>query len=196
VAVPYSTPLEPVVDTNGGEVPGRSAGPGSEAAQLVDAARDGDRTAFGQLYDRFTPMVHGVLLARVPRADVDDLVQDVFLKAMRRLPSLRRTEAFGPWLCAIARNRARDHWRRGDETMELPGDVAGAPQQQMESLTVLAAIRRLPEAYRETLVLRLVEGMTGPEIAERTGLTPGSVRVNLHRGIQLLRQALGRSETR
>ena len=51
-------------------------------------------------------------------------------------------------------------------------------------MTVLAAIRRLPEAYRETLVLRLVEGMTGPEIAERTGLTPGSVRVNLHRGLQ------------
>ena len=61
-------------------------------------------------------------------------------------------------------------------------------------MTVLAAIRRLPEAYRETLVLRLVEGMTGPEIAERTGLTPGSVRVNLHRGMQMLREALGRSE--
>ena len=61
-------------------------------------------------------------------------------------------------------------------------------------MTVLAAIRRLPEAYRETLVLRLVEGMTGPEIAERTGLTPGSVRVNLHRGMQMLREALGRSD--
>ena len=61
---------------------------------------------------------------------------------------------------------------------------------------MLAAIRRLPEAYRETLVLRLVEGMTGPEIAERTGLTPGSVRVNLHRGMQLLREALGRRSDR
>jgi len=57
-------------------------------------------------------------------------------------------------------------------------------------MAVLAAIQRLPEAYRETLVLRLVEGMTGPEIAERTGLTPGSVRVNLHRGMQMLREAL------
>ena len=58
-------------------------------------------------------------------------------------------------------------------------------------MAVLAAIRRLPEAYRETLVLRLVEGLTGPEIAERTGLQPGSVRVNLHRGMQMLREALG-----
>jgi RNA polymerase sigma-70 factor, ECF subfamily len=49
----------------------------------------------------------------------------------------------------------------------------------------------LPEAYRETLVLRLVEGMTGPEIAARTGLTAASVRVNLHRGMKLLRERLG-----
>jgi RNA polymerase sigma-70 factor, ECF subfamily len=48
----------------------------------------------------------------------------------------------------------------------------------------------LPEAYRETLILRLVEGMTGPEIAARTGLSHGSVRVNLHRGMQQLREKL------
>ena len=163
-------------------------------ARLVAAARDGDRAAFGQLYDRFAPMVHGLLLARVPRADVDDLVQDVFLQAMRRLGSLRNAEAFGPWLAAIARNRARDHWRRGETTVELPDELPGSPHPEGEAMTVLAAIRRLPEAYRETLVLRLVEGMTGPEIAERTGLTPGSVRVNLHRGLQMLREALGRSD--
>ena len=55
----------------------------------------------------------------------------------------------------------------------------------------MAAIRSMPEAYRETLVLRLVEGMTGIEIAERTGLKPESVRVNLHRGMELLRKTLG-----
>ena len=172
-----------------------SLGPGSTRsveAELVVAARAGDRAAYGRLYDRFAPMVHGLLLARVPRSDVDDLVQDVFLQAMRRLTSLREPEAFGGWLATIARNRARDHWRRGEDTVELPPDVAGTPHPEGEALAVLAAIRRLPEAYRETLVLRLVEGMTGPEIAERTGLTPGSVRVNLHRGIQMLREALGR----
>jgi RNA polymerase sigma-70 factor (ECF subfamily) len=55
---------------------------------------------------------------------------------------------------------------------------------------VLRAIRSLPEAYRETLALRLVEGMSGPEIAEQTGLTPASVRVNLHRGMLLLKEKL------
>ncbi len=49
-------------------------------------------------------------------------------------------------------------------------------------------MRELPEAYRDTLVMRFVEGMTGPEIAAHTGLTHGSVRVNLHRGMQMLRE--------
>ena len=60
-------------------------------------------------------------------------------------------------------------------------------------LLVLAAIQSLPEAYSETLTLRLVEGMTGPEIAARTGLTEGSVRVNLHRGMKQLREKLERT---
>ena len=60
-----------------------------------------------------------------------------------------------------------------------------------DALAVLGVIRTLPEAYRETLVLRLVEGMTGPEIAARTGLTAASVRVNLHRGMKQLRERLG-----
>jgi RNA polymerase sigma-70 factor, ECF subfamily len=187
VGVGFSPAMDGLVPTDGDRAP-------SLEARLVAAARDGDRAAFGRLYDRFAPMVHGVLLARVPRSDVDDLVQDAFLQAMRRLASLRSAEAFGPWLATIARNRARDHWRRGEDTVELPDDVPGRPHPEGEAMTVLAAIRRLPEAYRETLVLRLVEGMTGPEIAERTGLTPGSVRVNLHRGIKMLREALGRSD--
>ena len=58
-------------------------------------------------------------------------------------------------------------------------------------MAVLEMVRKLPEAYRETLLMRLVEGMTGDEIAERSGLTPASVRVNLHRGMKLLREKLG-----
>ena len=59
-----------------------------------------------------------------------------------------------------------------------------------EAFEILELIQSLPEAYRETLVMRHVEGMTGPEIAERTGLTPESVRVNLCRGMKMLRELL------
>lgn len=164
----------------------------TDDVSLVKAARDGDRTAFGLLYDRYARMVHGILLARVPRVEVDDLVQDVFLLALRRLDTLREAAAFGGWLAMIARNRATDYHRRSQENVELSENLAGRDSQEPEALAVLAVIRRLPEAYRETLVLRLVEGMTGPEIAARTGLTPASVRVNLHRGMKLLREMLGK----
>jgi RNA polymerase sigma-70 factor (ECF subfamily) len=62
--------------------------------------------------------------------------------------------------------------------------------ERTEALAVLEVVRGLPDAYRDTLILRLVEGLSGPEIAERTGLTAASVRVNLHRGMKQLRAKL------
>ena len=166
----------------------------SDDSRLVEAARQGDRAAFGQLYDRYARMVHGILLARVPFSEVDDLVQDVFLSALPRIHTLRDITRFGPWLAAITRNRANDYYRNAVEEVELPEDASANTKQAVIEETDVAAlldrVRSLPETYRETLLLRLVEGMTGPEIAARTGLTPGSVRVNLHRGMALLREKL------
>ena len=163
----------------------------SPESALVAAVRAGDRDAFARLYESFSPLVHGVLLARVPYDEVSDLVQDVFLVAFRKLGSLRDASRFGPWVAMIARNRATDFHRRKRETEELREEVARGGGAVAEAREALEIIRSLPEAYRETLVLRLVEGMTGPEIAERTGLQPASVRVNLHRGMKLLRERLG-----
>jgi RNA polymerase sigma-70 factor (ECF subfamily) len=162
-------------------------------ASLVRAVRAGDREAFGRLYSMYAPMVHGILLARVPWAEVDDLVQDVFLVAFRKVRMLRDYNAFGGWIAMIARNRAHDFHRRSKKTEELPQDIAAESQTEAgtDAERILGTVQALPDAYRETLVLRLVEGMTGPEIAARTGLTPASVRVNLHRGMKLLRERLG-----
>ena len=174
-----------------------AASPPPEADELaeeiaaVERAQDGDRRAFARLYRAFGPMVHGILLSRVDDHDVADLVQEVFMTVMRRLPELREPKSFGSWLASIARNRAVDHTRRRRPTEELPDTPADASlAKQAEARAVLRTIRTLPTSYRETLVLRLVEGMTGPEIAMRTGLTAGSVRVNLHRGMKLLREKL------
>ena len=167
-------------------------------ASLVHAARNGDRNAFGRLYSRYSRMVHGILLARVQSTEVDDLVQDVFLIALPRLRALRDATRFGGWLAAITRNRAIDYHRQSQaaaaarQTLSEPEVDAPATDgpEHFRAETILELIRRLPNAYRETLVLRLVEGMNGPEIAARTGLTPGSVRVNLHRGMRHLREKL------
>jgi RNA polymerase sigma-70 factor (ECF subfamily) len=144
-------------------------------------------------------MVHGVLLAKVPLSEVDDLVQDVFMMALRRLSTLRETGSFGAWLAAIARNRANDYHRYSVPEDPLADDSENEIEcrntgggHQGPAAAVLDAVRSLPDAYRETLILRLVEGMTGPEIAARTGMTHGSVRVNLHRGMQQLRAKLSK----
>jgi len=162
-------------------------------APLVRAAQHGDRDAFGQLYQRFAGYVHSILLARLPRAEAADLVQEVFLQAFQRLSHLREPAAFAGWLATIARNRATDFLRSHTVAEPLEDKFATPPAADaaVDAATALQVIQRLPDAYRETLVLRLVEGLTGPEIAAVTGLTPASVRVNLHRGFRLLREALG-----
>jgi RNA polymerase sigma-70 factor (ECF subfamily) len=161
---------------------------------LVRAVLAGDRDMFGRLYELYAPLVHGVLLARMPRSEVEDVVQDIFLHALRKLHTLRDANAFGPWIAMIARNRAMDFHRRSRETVEVTDDLKSNDSSGAKAEEILDIIRTLPDAYRETLVLRLVEGMTGPEIAGRTGLTPASVRVNLHRGMKLLRTKLGFKE--
>jgi RNA polymerase sigma-70 factor, ECF subfamily len=160
-------------------------------AVLIKAVLEGEHDRFARLYEMYAPMVHGILLARVPRGEVDDLVQDIFLHALRKLNTLRQANAFGAWIAMIARNRAMDFYRSSRKTVEVTEQVAVAKSPNRTAKEILDMIRSLPEAYRETLVLRFVEGMTGPEIAARTGLTASSVRVNLHRGLKLLRARMG-----
>lgn len=156
----------------------------------VIAARRGDAAAFGRLHALHGRMVHAIVLRRAPAEEAADLVQDIFLKAWRTLPSLDDPDAFTAWLGQIARNRTTDFFRTRHEHAALPSGLGRAPPPVDEAREILEKIRGLPEAYAETLIMRLVEGMTGPEIAAATGKTEGSVRVNLHRGMALLRERL------
>lgn len=161
--------------------------------ELVRLAQAGDRVAFGELYLRYFRVVHGIVLNRVPIAAIEDCVQEVFLAALRDLTRLKLPEAFPGWLCAIARRRAADYHRGTREHADLVEPaVDSSTHAYAEAREVLRVIRSLPDAYSETLTLRLVEGLSGAEIAKCTGLTPASVRVNLYRGMQMLRQALAK----
>jgi len=165
--------------------------PKLQEAALVRAAQSGDRAAFGSLYQEYGRLIHGILLAHVSYQDAEDLTQDVFMKALKQLRALREPAAFAGWLIAIARRTATDYLRSRKTTVAIGPFFAERSAPEGEAFAVLAKIQRLPESYRETLIFRLVEGMTGPEIAARTGLTPDSVRVNLCRGMKLLREQLG-----
>jgi RNA polymerase sigma-70 factor (ECF subfamily) len=162
---------------------------------LIRSAAAGDQRAFAALHARYARMVHAILLGRLSPSEAEDQVQEVFFAAWKKLAQLDDATGFGAWLAAIARNRAVDCLRRRRPTEALadgwPDTHHASSSDVAEVRHVLDAVRGLPDAYRETLLMRLCEGMSGPEIAAVTGLEPGSVRINLHRGMKLLREKLG-----
>src|SRR5258708_39819937 len=115
---------------------------GDEA--LVRAAQGGDRAAFGQLYQRYVRMVHGILLSRVPAAAAEDLVHDVFLQALRSLAAMREVSRFGPWLAAIERNRATDFHRRvkPNDSLERQGGTTEALENPQREIAIEDKIGR------------------------------------------------------
>jgi RNA polymerase sigma-70 factor (ECF subfamily) len=137
-------------------------------------------------------MVRAIARLALSGDETADVVQEAFLRALGQLKTLRRADAFGPWLATIARNVVRDVERQrwGLSPSADEPSRPGTQHEEMEARAARRAVQSLPKAYRETVVMRLVQGMTGREIAARTGLSVGSVRVNLHRGIRLLRQRL------
>src|SRR5436190_6065354 len=108
---------------------------------LLDAVRQGSQDGFAQLYKQYSPMVHGILLARVPYGEVADLVQDVFLTAYRQLRNLRDDNAFGGWLATIARNRANDFHRRSVDSEELTEAHHGQRDSDAEAMEILMVIK-------------------------------------------------------
>ncbi len=161
----------------------------------VAPSTDASPRSFHELHLRYARMVRTILLARVPYDDVDDLAQDALLRAFLAIDRLRDPAKLGGWLATIAHNVARGHLRhRGTVVEGIPPDVPdrrrGGDRLVLDELH--QTLRELPGTYRETLTLRLVEQMSPGEIADLTGMQPGSVRVNLHRGMRLLRARLWR----
>ena len=159
-------------------------------ADLVRAALAGDRGAFAELHRRAHATVRGVLMAKSGMRDLDDLVQDVFVLALGHLAQLGNPAAFIPWVVQIARRHAGRSGMR-PRVVPLQEEPSRCDSPRVEAERVLQKICALPECYAEPLTLRLVFGMSGPEIAEHLGLSPGYVRVNLHRGMRRLRRSLG-----
>lgn len=168
--------------------------PGEGVGEIVESARRGSAAAFDELYRRYAKSVHAILVLRLDREEAQEATQEVFLAAYRKLADLREPSRFGPWIHAVARNAAITRMRqqqsrpRREALTDLPAPAPAAEDDLRER--VLRHLRTLPDAYQETLAMRLIDGMGGPEIAAATGLTPASVRVNLHRGMELLKALL------
>lgn len=172
---------------------------------LVVRARDGDRAAFEELVRRTSRLVYARLYLDTGRVDrVEDLLQETFLLAFRSLRSLADANGFRPWLLTIAHNvliddaRRLSRQKRTAPPTELhlkllpspePSPAEAAERSELRQ-RVLSVLRSLPAEYQLPLTLRYIVGADYESIGEQLGLTNGSLRGLLHRGLKLFRDRL------
>ena len=175
---------------------------GADAA-LVRAAQAGDARAFGELYERYRQPLYRYCLARSDSPhEAEDLVSDVFLKAMESLARYRdQGLPFIAFLYRVARNSAIDRSRRnkGSSLFEMTVeprsavDVEGDAARSLEMAAVLGALRKIKPEYREVILLRFVEGYSAADVAKLLDKAEKAVWNLQQRGLERLRNELKRS---
>ena len=165
---------------------------------LVEQTKAGTREAYGLLVVRYSRSVRAACLARLGRTDVDDLVQETFLRAFQGLARLEDPERFGAYVHRIAQNICIDRLRRRPkpsvslDEVELeppaePGRLTDVREERLARLRML--VSRLPEALREAVLLFYFETLSHAEIAARLSITEAAVNQRLHRARQSLKSA-------
>ncbi len=173
---------------------------GEDEVALVRRARNGDRAAFEELVRRTSRLVYARLYLDTGDAHhAEDLLQETLLRAFRSIGRLQDAKGFRPWLLTIAQNVLLDAGRRESRQKRTAPPLAIAPTSppadedvQREELRqqVLAVLRSLPEEHRLPLTLRYIAGADYETISTQLGLTNGSLRGLLHRGLKMLRERL------
>jgi RNA polymerase sigma-70 factor (ECF subfamily) len=160
------------------------------------ATPEPEAESIDELYDRYAPQVERWARRLAgPRFDSEDLLHDIFLVVLRRRQEFRGEAKIGTWLFRITqqvvrwrrRNDALRQWLWGQHAQPMADARATAPtpveelERREQGLRLYAALDRLPEKYRTTLVLFALEGLPGEEIAALLGIEPNAVWVRLHR---------------
>ena len=181
----------------------------SALEELVVGAMGGDRRSFHSLADRFHNKVYRMIFYRVrSEMDAEDLAQDVFLTAFRKLPKLREPNKFQSWLFSIALNRVRDFRRKKavaglfgfmsmDEEEFDQAETASSPSGELEAMRsefwskVQTLLARLSKMEREVFLLRFIDELSIIEISEALGKKQSTVKTHLYRAIGKFRDAGG-----
>lgn len=175
----------------------------SEIAGLLERAIGGESEAFGEIYDIYLDRIYRYVFHHVrDKMIAEDVAEEVFLKAWKRLASCKgREQTFLAWLYRIAHNQMIDHLRSRQRLlsteMDDMGDVDG-PETEVEAKLewqeVLKAVSRLPESQKQVITLKFAEGMDNREIGVIMGRRQGAVRVLQMRALATLRRSLARQE--
>jgi RNA polymerase sigma-70 factor, ECF subfamily len=160
-------------------------------SELVQSAQHGKLEAFTMLYERYLPMVNNRVRYVVPPEDVEDVTQEVFISAIRSIKSFRGEAKFGTWLRTLTIRQVADYYRRRkrpttplDENLHAPHDPASTD----EAILLRQAFKKLPEQYREILLLRFAEDMPFNEIACLQGRNIESVKSLFRRAVAALQK--------
>jgi RNA polymerase sigma-70 factor (ECF subfamily) len=167
-------------------------------AALIAAWQGGDEQAAAELVRRHARALARFLVgAGSPEADLDDLVQETFIRAFRALAKFRGQCRFRTWLMTIGGNVLKDAHRRWRRTLVVPlpedvRDTDGDPHERAvagEAEQRLAAeLEQLPRLQREVFLLRAQQGLEYEEIAAALGTTPGAARVHYHHAVKRLKE--------
>jgi RNA polymerase sigma factor (sigma-70 family) len=181
--------------------------------QLVAAVRAGDDAAFGLLYERYRPRIGAYVQSMVSdHGRAEDIAQEVFISALRRLRATDRPVMFKPWLYEIAKNACIDEYRRIRRTQEIPLDgiaevseidrlhsTAPTPHAAIESKMRLddlrGAFRGLSDSHHQILVLRELEGLSYNQIGDRLGISKPVVESTLFRARRRLGEEFAELES-
>lgn len=181
----------------------RPDGADSGAWLLVRAAQDGDREAFAELFDRYHDVVHRYVLFRLAdRTLAEDITQETFLRALRRIGSVTyQGRDIGAWFVTIARNLIFDHVKSSryrlesttSDLIELAPSTHGPEQQVLEGATndeLLRCVRRLNDDQQECIKLRFLQGLSVAETARIMDRNEGAVKALQHRAVRRLAQLM------
>ncbi len=172
-------------------------------ARLLEAARAGDASAMEALYTLHAGRVYSVVRRLVGDDHLaEDVSQDAWVRAFQKLASFRGDAAFGTWMHRLAVNTALNQLRRRGRRPDVeaaaePPATAPDPDERILNQRVLGqALDRMPEGYRQVLVLHDVEGLTHEEIAERLGIAVGTSKSQLHKARARMRSLLAPAQGR
>src|SRR5262245_33316117 len=169
-------------------------------AQLVASFRAGDERAAAELVRR-----HGVSLGRflyaggAPESEIEDLVQESFIRAFRGLDGWRGDATFRSWLFRIGANLRKDLYRRDRGRTMIPiqevdlrevADPAAEAEARDAEQRLRKGLAKLPHMQREVFLLRAHQGIDYEEIAVVLGTTPGAARVHYHHAVRRLKEAI------
>ena len=182
-----------------------AAGNRAEELALVERCRKGDLAAFETIYRTHSRRLYSVACRMLGNpADAEDMLQEIFLAAHRKLESFRGESALGTWLFRLATNLCLDHLRsRAARAGQLTGALDDEPaladsgsrklaERTVAKMDLERALARLPEGCRTAFVLHDVEGLEHREVADVLGIAEGTSKSQVHKARLRLRAMLGR----